>query len=176
MYLKCHTHARQICRVTHRYRDVVGEMQTSIQWRRSLMCFSVGLRRLFWGLFDKSGFSQQISSMLLFSPPNGPCLFVRGCGLRQLSLFSSNEPKNPWAPRCFRTPSRVETRCGREPPRTPKWIKPGTSHRKTCDHLFAHFSCVYSQGPPESPTWASGSQEHVASMRRGSRWMSVFAF
>ena len=33
-----------------------------------------------------------------------------------------------------------------------------------------------SQGPPEASTWASGSQEHVASMRRGSRWMFVFAF
>ena len=36
---------------------------------------------------------------------------------------------------------------------------------------------VHSQGPPEASTWASGlQQEHVASMRRGSRWMFVFAF
>ena len=33
------------------------------------MCLSDGSSQLFWGLSDKSGFSQQIRSMLPISPP-----------------------------------------------------------------------------------------------------------
>ena len=53
------------------------------------MCFSDGPTQLFWGLSDKSGFSQQIRSMLSISPHNEPfCACVCGEGFIQLlSLF-----------------------------------------------------------------------------------------